>query len=137
MWLASIALWSRSREMIETSQWSPEQMKDCWEKLKRVLHGLGDLDRQRLFRMKGTLCLHRAATDAELEELRHFAPDFFEGKPDSLAGGPVEILWETVPGEASTKPCQNITFQKHESGACLPVDCGKCESCRARATFGG
>jgi hypothetical protein len=100
-----------------------------WE----LMEGVGDEARQRLFRMNVTTCLHRAATDAEVATL----PESFHTSPAiGLAGGPVEVLWETVPGKPSTKPCEHPTRAlviPDRPDLWVPVDCERCEPCRARA----
>ena len=102
----------------------------------RILGPLGDRSRERLFRMNVTLCLHRALRPDELERL---PASFFSGAAQGLAGPPVAVLWETVPGAASTKPCANpgheiIPGYADDPHGWVPRECGVCPSCQARAT---
>lgn len=100
--------------------------------LRGALLRVGDTSRERLFRMNITYCLHRAATDAEvLGQDEHFRCE----APTGLAGGPIEILSETEPGAASTRPCIAPTKHHIDRDPLLwvPIDCGACEPCRARA----
>jgi hypothetical protein len=132
VWLASISRKRENGRTIYVPEWSAAQLREAQKKLRQLLDGAGDVSRERLFRMNITLCLHRAATDAEVAA----APEWFlTAKGCGLAGGPVEVLAETVPGAPSTKPCLNPRMQVIEPGnkhAWIPVDCGRCEPCRAR-----
>lgn len=97
-----------------------------------ALYGLGDSSRERAFRMNVTLCRHRACTDAEIAE--------FGGDTTAidLAGAPIEHLWAKgfTPGPSSM-PCAKPGHRPLSSGdpeLWIPIDCGKCESCLARAS---
>lgn len=101
--------------------------------LGELVDGVGDVSRQRLFRMNVGMCLHRAATGAEVAT----APEWFHtSSACGLAGGPVEVLWENVPGRPSTKPCEQptrVTVIPGRPDLWVPVDCEQCGPCRARA----
>src|SRR5688572_27054749 len=72
-----------------TTRWSPREHREAREILWRVLEGVGDPARWRLFRMQVTVCLHRAVSDAELAAL----PRSWAGPGGTaLAGGPVQVL---------------------------------------------
>ena len=133
VWLASISRWKPNGEPLVVPRWSPEMRLDAETRLRAALSGVGDTARERLFRMNVTLCLHRAATAHEVAQ----QPEWFHSHPAcGLAGGPVEVLWENTLGAASTKPCRNPLKRmlgKSDPLLWLPVDCGRCESCRARA----
>jgi hypothetical protein len=133
-----VLLVSLSRTNLDTGKlmpvgtWSPEWKQRAVEIMRQVVSGLGDPKRERHFRMNATICLHRALTEQEIEQL----PAFFhsEAALDS-AGGPVEILWENVPGELSTRPCKRPGREQLDSDVpalWIPVDCGVCPSCTAR-----
>lgn len=133
VWLASISRKSRTTgRTLPTSLWTRESILEAGELLQRVLGPTGDLSRQRLFRMNITLCLHRALTDEEVDALPRY---FHQDPPVDLAGGPVETLWETVPGELTVKPCHTPTRQlldPYNTLLWLPIDCGECPPCVAR-----
>lgn len=106
------------------------ELRDGFDRLRRVLGPVGDTSRERGFRMNLTLCLHRAVSDEELRRL-----DVTCMRPTHLAGGPVEVLWETEPGVPSTQPCRapRMTTLLPGSRVLVPMDCGECDTCRARA----
>jgi len=83
--------------------------------------------------MNVTVCMHRAVSDEELVQL----PDWFhEAQATDLAGGPVEILFETEDSGPSTKPCHNpekIPIDRTNPLLWFPGDCRQCEPCLARA----
>ena len=118
--------------IVPTGKWSPAWRERGAQLLRRAVAGLGDPTRERLFRMNATLCLHRALTDAELAVL----PPWFHAAPAvDIAGGPVEILAETVPGRASTRPCERparIPLDPRDPDLWIPRDCGACPPCLGR-----
>jgi hypothetical protein len=117
-------------------------MGDAWKRLEaerllnRTLSGVGDMDRERLFRMNITLCLHRALTANEKAGL----PAGWQNAPGGLAGGPVEILRSRgIPDDLeSAKPClspgQRVQFLTRPD-LWIPQDCGNCPPCVARAVI--
>jgi hypothetical protein len=134
VWLASLSRRSPlTGGRLATPLWSPELMDTSIELLHRVLDGAGMPERERIFRMQVTVCIHRALNDAELQQL----PDYFwQDDATDLAGGPVEILFESEPGLASTRPCDNptrIPLDARQPLLWFPGDCGDCAPCRARA----
>jgi hypothetical protein len=118
---------------LATGLWTEATMQQSFDLLRRVLGPAGNPARERIFRMNVTLCLHRAISDEELEQL----PDWFHAaQPTDLAGGPIEILYETEDSGPSTKPCASpvrIPLDRTNPLLWFPGDCGACESCRARA----
>jgi len=132
VWLASISRFRPTGRRLYVPEWSASQLREAEKQLRLLVDGVGDVSRERLFRMNITLCLHRAATDAEVAA----QPSWFLNAPGcGLAGGPVAVLSETVAGSASTKPC--LQPRKHVIDATsvhgwIPVDCGRCEPCLAR-----
>jgi len=117
---------------LATSLWSPMTIETSADILRRLLGDAGDASRERLFRMQVTLCLHRAVREDELARL----PEYFHADPAlDIAGGPVEILEETEPGAASTKPCHDprrVPLDPYDRLLWVPEDCGRCEPCLAR-----
>lgn len=132
MWLASISRFRQNGQIVYVPEWSPSQLREAERRLRQMVEGVGNDKRERLFRMNVTLCLHRAATDAEVTSQ---PPWFLSAPGNGLAGGPVEVLSETEAGDPSTKPCHDPKrylidgFNPH---AWIPLDCGHCEPCRAR-----
>ena len=133
VFLASISQRDRWGQLVPTGSWTPEQRAAARRRLLEALRGVGDESRQRLFRMNITLCLHRALTDEEVADL----PGWWHAAPATdLAGGPIEVLWENTPGAASTKPCRaprRGSFPGAPPELWLPLDCGRCGPCLARA----
>lgn len=133
VWLASLSRPNPiTGERLPTTRWPDWGRSRGAALLRQVLDGLGDPARERLFRMQITLCLHRAATDAEVAAL----PEWFHAAPAvGLAGGPVEVIWESEPGALSTRPCLapgRERLSRIDPDLWLPVECGECETCRAR-----
>jgi hypothetical protein len=135
VWLASVSRFRSNGRRLYVPEWSLSQMREGERELRRLLVNVGDPLRERVFRMNVTLCLHRAATDAEVEA----QPDWFMAAAgNGLAGGPVAVIAETVAGAASTKPCVapgKTIIDRHSMHGWIPKDCGACEPCRARARF--
>jgi hypothetical protein len=133
VWLASISRRPQGRrEALSTQVWSPSTMQDSVDLLRRILGPAGNPDRERIFRMQVTLCIHRALTDAEVAAL----PDSFHAaEATDLAGGPVEILFETEDSGPSTRPCLNVKrlpLSRTDPLLWFPGDCGDCVPCLAR-----
>lgn len=133
VWLASISRFRPKGRRFYVPEWSASQLRDAERLLRDVVKGVGDVTRERLFRMNITLCLHRAATDAEVAA----QPDWFlKAQGNGLAGGPVQVLSETVAGSPSTKPCESPgkhVIDRTSMYGWIPKDCGNCEPCRARS----
>jgi hypothetical protein len=131
--LASISRRRHQGGTLYVPEWSDSQRREAEKILRRVVLGVGNESRERLFRMNVTLCLHRAATDAEVAAQ---PPWFLAAQGVGLAGGPVEILRETEAGSDSTRPCaspsRRILDPRKLDVAWIPVDCGTCPPCRAR-----
>jgi hypothetical protein len=135
VWLASASLRDRHGALLPSSAWIDDRREydRVVKALRRTLVDVGDPTRQRLFRMPVTVCLHRALTASEVASL----PDEWHAVPPvHLAGGGLEVLWETEPGALSTRPCERPT--RRALYATRPdlytiEDCGGCGPCRARA----
>lgn len=137
MWLASVALRDSAGEIIGTENWTPDMWRYAEMTLKTTaLGGVGDRERERFFRMCITACLHRGLTPREMRKLPQW---WHAATAIDIAGGPVEILWaHGVADIPSTRPCENmgrapIDTSGHRPDLWLPVDCGECLPCRARA----
>lgn len=132
VWLASTSLRDRHGRIVGTEKWSAEQMTVAQAGLDTLLDGIGNRESERSFRMCITLCRHRALTSAEADRL----PESWWTEPArDLAGGPVEVLWSRgITETLSTQPCANPIRRPMSPGLYFPEDCGKCESCVARAT---
>jgi hypothetical protein len=82
--------------------------------------------------MNITMCLHRACSPREREQL----PRSFYDDLGGLAGGPVEILRvRGLSPRAAALPCEapgHELIDPSRPDLWLPVDCRKCEPCRAR-----
>jgi hypothetical protein len=135
VWLASISYRDRSGHLIPASAWGGDRLADAQRWLMRLLTGLGDPTRERFFRMQITACLHRAISQREYDRL----PEWWHTcELRDLAGGPVEVFWHRgIPDAPSTRPCANPgreVIDPRDDRLWLPIDCGSCESCQARAT---
>jgi hypothetical protein len=135
VWLASASLRNpRNGNVIPTTDWTPEQFIKVETSLDALLDGVGDSEREREFRMCVTLCRHRALTAGEHDSL---PIDWHMEPAVDIAGGPIEVLWHRgIPETRATKPCENPgrqTIDSVQPWLYFPVDCGRCEPCRARA----
>jgi len=132
VWLASYSL-RRNGRIVATGRYSQQQRRAAVAALKHLLVGVGDDSMQRVFRMNVTICLHKALSRADEARIPR---EWLTEAGRDIAGMPVEIIEETVPGAASTRPCANpIRFVVDHSRPDLwiPTPCGRCESCEARA----
>jgi hypothetical protein len=134
VWLASISYRDRDGHLIPASDWSRHRRDDAYRWLTRLLVGLGDASRERFFRMQITACLHRAISRREHDRL----PTWWHTcEVHDLAGAPVEVYWHKgVPDSDSTRPCESPgrrALDAQDERLWLPVDCGLCAPCRARA----
>ena len=132
MWLASVSRVRANGRRLYVPEWSGPQLREAERQLRLLISNVGDVTKERLFRMNITLCLHRAATDAEVAAQPEW---FLKTAGCGLAGGPVRVLSETVAGSPSTKPCEAPRKQvvdRHSPHGWIPVGCGQCEPCRAR-----
>lgn len=129
VWLASASIHRRG-QLLPTRLWDDDRRASVESSLATLLDGVGDPERERLFRMPSTLCRHRALSQAEHDQL----PEQWHGEvATDIAGGPVEVLWHHgVPDTLSTQPCEH---QRSEIGAMYGQDleCGSCGPCVARA----
>jgi hypothetical protein len=136
VWLCSISRRSPlTGGRLATPLWSQQTMDESIALLRRVLGQAGNAERERVFRMQITTCLHRATTPEEVAALPAY---FHEAEATDLAGGPVEILWESEEGGLSTKPChapRKQMLDPRNSLLWFPLDCGQCPPCRARAAL--
>lgn len=124
-----------SSPIIPTGRWSTSERREAERTILDVLSGAGDRTRERLFRMNVTMCLHRALTPDEINGL---PLSFHAAPPVDLAGGPIEILRETVLGRASTRPCEQPThmpLSQTDPDLWFPADCGTCSPCIARSSI--
>lgn len=132
VWLASVSV-ARDGRTVGAGDLDAEGQALVKALLWEVMNGVGDESRQRLFRMNLTTCLHRAATDDEVASVPAY---FHTCDAVGLAGGPVAVLWETVPGKPSTRPCERperMIAIPSRPDLWIPQDCGDCEPCHARA----
>jgi hypothetical protein len=107
-------------------------MAESWALLRRCVGPAGNPNRERIFRMNVTVCLHRAATAEDLAQVPAW---FHTAEPTDLAGGPVAVLWENEEGSLSTRPCQNperIPLDRANPLLWFPGDCEQCPPCLAR-----
>lgn len=130
MWLASVSIRNpRHGDIIATRNWNQAQMTRARRTLWWLLKGVGDMTRERNFRMNVTLCQHRGLSTTEEERVGL-------GCSIHLAGGPVEVYWSHGLGqEPTTQPCENPRHEllnPRRPDLWLPADCGECETCRAR-----
>lgn len=130
VWLASMSMRNRHGQIIAAEHWCRHPV--AYRALCKVLRGVGDPSRERLFRMNVTLCLHRAVTAEEIASL----PQTWKDDLSGMAGGPVEILWSKgVEAPESCKPCLSPGRNNAIPGRpdlWIPLDCRKCPPCLAR-----
>lgn len=136
VWLASLSRMNPiTHEPIATGNWTPQTVQESRDVLMRFLGPVGNEYRQRLFRFNATLCLQRALTGEEVQRL----PSYFFAEPAvDLAGGPIEVLWETEPGALTTQPCERPDHgptAMRNPQLWIPLDCGDCPPCKARASI--
>lgn len=133
MWLASVSIRDARGRLTLTKDWSRADLIRAQMALGKLLFRVGDPGRERLFRMNISLCLHRATTSTE----RQLLPEQFWAAPGGLAGGPVEILRVTgLEPRPAAMPCETPAQQPLDPAQpdfWIPVDCGTCPPCRARA----
>ena len=139
MWLASVSLTNKRGRKVCTPSWRIMQWHHAFALLDEATHGIGHPEHFRKFRMQITLCKHVPLREDEIAVL---PPGWMETRGDSLAGGPVEALDSVgLPtGLVSVRPCENpgkkmlVTARgfSDDDEAWLPVECGRCASCRAR-----
>ncbi len=132
VWLASASLHDKTGRTRPAKDWDAPTTARVSETISVLLDGVGDEEHEREFRMCVTLCRHRALTDAEFEALPGW---WHEADAVDIAGGPVEVLWSrNVPSTPGTEPCVNPGKERLPGGRLwLPVDCGACAPCQARA----
>lgn len=135
VWLVSLSRTSiLTGQKILVPRWPKDWITESMKIMREALHGAGDESRERIFRMNLTICLHRAISIAEYDAL---PSSFHEGEAEGIAGGPVAVLWESIPGSQSTKPCHNpkrmpLPETNDLLYGWIPIDCGVCDPCIAR-----
>lgn len=135
VWLASVSTWKKG-QLFPAERHNKYERRDAIALARTVLNGVGNQERERVFRMCITVCIHRALSEEEKANL----------KPSScpiknLAGAPVEIIEERgcVPS-LSTLPCEN--YRKRlivpaRRDLWVPAECGACPTCLARSAIEG
>lgn len=146
MWLASVSLRDAAGDIVPSPLWDRHQRDRAKRTAMWLLQGAGDPAKERGFRMNVTLCVHRWVRDDELEQL---PAEFFSCRGFlSLAGAPIQVMWEHgIPSSPTTQPCVNprrvplddyvpesLKRRQIRNGQHLwfPVDCGECFTCQAR-----
>lgn len=136
VWLASGSLRDFFGRIIPSARWTDSDRVMLESTLLDVLEGVGDPSRERFFRMPVTACIHRQLTAAEEAGLR---TEWHQQPAVHMAGGPMEILRETVAGAASTKPCANPGRREFPGNRDVDLfllqDCGACDPCVARSAI--
>lgn len=130
VWLASCSL--HHNGPVPTGEYNKHQKDHALRILKQLLSGVGDERWTRFFRMNLTFCLHRGLSDREIARL----PAWWHAAPAvHIAGGPVEVFWSrgAAPGAISADPCHDPRKTYLSPKIWLPLDCGQCPPCRARA----
>jgi hypothetical protein len=132
VWLCSVSRAAGGR-IKATGTWTAEEFAMAERLALSALAGVGDAQRQRAFRMNVTFCVHRAVSEAEGAAL----PACWADAPGCLAGGPVEALWSRgIEHRDAAMPCRDprrILADPRRPDLWLPVDCGLCPPCLARA----
>lgn len=132
MWLCSVSQLDRNG-IKGTAEWSPDEFAMAERLAHSALSGVGDEGRERAFRMNITFCIHRSVNATEKAKLPHE----WTCATGGLAGGPVEILWSRgIAHKPASMPCVKPIRQvidTYRPDLWVPVDCGGCEPCKARA----
>jgi hypothetical protein len=130
VWLASVSRRDSAGKIKPTGTWTKADRAAGLNWLRALLGGVGDPRHERCFRMNITLCFHRALTTAEEARIG-------PGCAVHLAGGPIEVLWQKGCSDSpTTLPCRAPVRHQIDAGddrLWVPLDCGECEPCRARA----
>lgn len=135
VWLASVSKRDMQRGgIVPTPRWGNAGLAKAEKILRGVLDGVGDETRERYFRLNVTACFQRALSQAEYDVLPQ---SWLDAPGVDTAGIPVEVLWEKgIPDIPSTKPCADPGkefLDRLDLNLWIPVPCGKCPSCLARA----
>jgi len=119
---------------LPTFRYDNTQRHNAERMLNRLLLGVGDPRWGRFFRMNLTYCLHRGVSDNELASVNC---EWGDVPAKDIAGGPVEVFWSKgIPlGMVSADPCHNPIRQYALGDIWLPLDCGNCPPCQARAAI--
>lgn len=133
VWLASVSYRPDGRTKA-TGRW-PKRIHDRAVRMtNEILEGVGDESREVLFRMNITLCRHRGLTDDEEARLPASFKSFCA---TDTAGTAVELLWRRGVSSMAVEPCENPGRESlvgnPDPDLWLPIPCGKCPPCRARA----
>ena len=134
MWLASISRHNEDGTSHAARDYSQAERREAYQLLKKALQGVGDVRWGRSFRMCLTQCLHRGLSDKEISRL----PAGWKDTPAlHIAGAPVEVFWSRGVSKTnlSALPCREPgkEFIDADRDIYIPVDCGFCSSCEARA----
>ncbi len=141
VWLASISRTSASGRVVSALKYPQRIAKEAQQLLEGVLRGVGDPSRERGFQMCITQCVHRSLSDEEIAQL---PAAWCDAPALDVAGGPVRVLYSRgIPPTLSTEPCEN--FERAPIGQLdstneplwMPVECGACGPCVARAQAHG
>ena len=98
--------------------------------MRKVLKGVGNQSMETCFRMNVTLCMQRALTEAEAQQLTCPLDAAIR-----LAGAPVELLWVKGVTGHTLRPCENVikhVIDPTRPDLWFPIDCENCEPCEAR-----
>lgn len=130
VWLASGSLRNDRGDLVLTGEMRGRERVMVTDALLELLHGIGDPEHERCFRMNATICIHRALSSDEEATL---SAEWCALPAIHLAGGPVELLWSRgVQDTPSVRPCKSPGKRWLDRRTWVPVDCGRCAPCRAR-----
>ena len=131
MWLCSV---SRAflGKTLATKKWTNCEFQQAKTIAHETMEGIGNLNRERAFRMNITFCIHRALNVMEHVRLQ----DNWDSLLRGMTGGPVEVLWSRgIPHSEAAMPCHNPRHKIINSwrpDLWVPEDCGDCRPCVAR-----
>lgn len=131
VWLASGSLRDWQGNLVLTGEMRGRDRVRVTDALLELLEGIGNPEHERCFRMNATICIHRALSAGEEATL---SAEWCALPAIHLAGGPVELLWSRgVQDTPSVRPCKSPGKKWIDRRTWVPLDCGRCAPCRARA----
>ncbi len=121
----------RGLQVLATEDYTTQERDEAERQMDKAMRRVGDKTRQRCFRTGMVFFIERALNDLEIARLPKDWPHVLTVAPSI----PLEVLWSTVEECPSHQPCASPGWTEHpeEPKLMIPVGCGVCSSCAARA----